>query len=280
MLPIALMILALAACGDDGEDPVDANTTPDADVRGTISFDWSITDGSAATTCGEVNASVITMTLLPIGVQGSDNEISTCATNDDSGTFTTGPVVPRAYDLEITIAATQGDLIDEVVTFSNITVDPLGNTDVGDIEFVVDPMGNVEFRLAAIETGGNCDIVDNDGAGIVDFELVLLQDSTCVPVDFEIYNAAGDTLEATYTVACPSGARHGSCIAEDKILRIADIGSGPANIEITGYRTGDLPCYVTTANFSVPGNDLTTDLMAINIPLDLTNKNCVPPQMP
>jgi len=274
------MLLALAACGDDATDPVDANATPDADVRGTLSFNWSISDGSAAATCGEVGASAIAMTLLPIGVQGSDNEISSCATNADSGVFTTGPVVPRSYDLQITIAASQGDLIDEVITFSNIAVDPLDNTDLGDVEFTIDPLGNVEFQLAAIETGGNCALVVDDGAGIVDFELVLMQNATCVPVDFEIYNAAGDTLEDTYTVACTGDERYGSCIAEDKILRVTGIGSGPSEMDITGYRTGDLPCYVTTANFTVPGNDLTADLQAVNIPLDLTNKNCVPPKTP
>jgi hypothetical protein len=275
-LLIGILGLSLAACGDDDGGEADAVPTPDADTRGTITFDWTITDGTNPLTCDDVGGSAITMTLLPVGVVGSSSQPGNCPDGASSGTFTTGPVIPRAYNLEVVLSASQGDLVDPPVTFTNITVDPLSDTPIDDVEFVVDPTGNLSFRLAAIATGGNCAAEVDDGAGIVDFTLELRDGGTCVPVTFEIFDET-ETMVDTYAGTCP-GTAYGACIPESYTLTVADVSSGPIGVAITGVRAGDIPCYVTTANIDVPGNDLTADIGAINIPVDATNKQCVPPK--
>ncbi|RMH43221.1 MAG: hypothetical protein D6689_05605 [Deltaproteobacteria bacterium] len=272
----ALVLAAACGGGDDDDDAtVDAAPAPDADVRGTVSFAWSLSDGSGPITCDDVGADAVSISLLPVGVQGGTSDVSGCPNGASSGTFQSRGVPPRDYDVEITISAAQGDLIDEPIRFKGVTVAPAQDTALGDVEFVVDPVGNLTFSLRALEPGGNCAPVDDDGAAITKFELELSQGGTCVPVDFAIHDPTG-VLEATYATTC-AGEQHDACIPEDRELRVADIGSGPTRLSVVGYRDGDLPCYVTTADIDVPGNDLTAAVGAISIPLDMSNDACAPP---
>jgi len=271
-LPIATLLLALAACGDDGGDAADASHAPDADTRGTISFSWTISDGSGPVTCEDIGANAVAITMLPVGVLGSSTDIASCS----SGTLTTGPVRARDYNLEITISSVEGDLIDAPITLRNVTVNTNQDTQLDPVEFVVDPIGNLKFQLAANETGGNCDTVANGGAEIVKFALELSQDSTCVPVDFAIADENGDPVAPGYTVSC-TGETYDMCLPENYTLSVTDVGSGPTNLGIIGYRAGDEPCYMSTANLRIPGHGLTADIGAITIPLDLTNEVCNPP---
>jgi hypothetical protein len=276
LLPLSLgVVLLCAACGgDDDGGEADATPVPDADVRGTVSFNWTLSDGSGPIPCEAVNASAMGITFLPIGVLGSSSDSGNCPDGAMSGMFESSPLPPRDYDIEITLSASQGDLIDAPITFDSITVEPLQNTDLGDVDFVVDPVGNLSFRLRAAETGGNCETVANNGAEIVKFELELSQGGTCIPTDFVIFDGA--TQEATYSTSC-AGEQFAMCIAEDRVLQVTDLGSGPTVVDIIGYRAGDLPCYAGAANIDIPGNGLEADVGAVNIPRDMLNETCFPP---
>ncbi len=277
-LLIGILVLAMTACGDDsGGGTPDAAPTPDADTRGTISFSWTLSDGSNAINCDDIGANAVSITMLPVGVLGSSTDIANCV----SGTLVTGPVIPRDYNVEINLSATEGDLIDEPITFSNVTVTALQDTPLGAVEFVVDPVGNLSFKLAANATGGNCDTVVNDGAEIIGFELSLNQDSVCVPVTFTIADENGDPVTPAYMVTCTAGdTPYTPCLPETYTLSVADVGSGATTLDISGLRTGDEPCYVATADLDIPGNGLTTDVGAITIPLDLANPVCNPDATP
>ncbi len=268
--------LAALGCGDDdGADPVDADLTPDASTRGTISFSWSLSDGSGPIDCADVDATTVSITLLPVGVIGSESDAFSC----DSGSATTRGLIPREYDLELAVRTTEGDLT-ERIAMPGITVDPLQDTNIGNIEFTVDPVGNFTFQLRALDTGGNCAAVDPDmGAEITQFQIVLNQGGVCVPTDFEIDAGGMGGTAATYTTTCGDEI-FDACIDESQTLTVSDVGSGPTTLDITGFRAGGEPCYVTTSQFNVPGGGLTADNGSISLVVDNTNEVCVPPKMP
>jgi len=273
---VCVALFTLIACGgDDTADPVDADMTPDADVSGTLSFSWTLTDGATPITCADVDATTVSITLLPIGVVGSDADAFGCA----EGEATTRGFRARDYDVEIAVRTTEGDLTDRIV-MNNVTIEENGNTDLGAVVFDVVRNGSFTFNLAAIATGGNCAaVVPDDGAEIVKWQLELQDGTTCVGVQFDIGASASDPTgfpaDDYDTIAC-NDATYDGCILSDQDISVTDVESGPHNLVITGFRTGDVPCYQTTAQIGIPGGDLTTSVGNITIPVDADNVICVP----
>lgn len=255
---LCLIASLIAGCGDDDRPAADAAPQPpDANVSGTITFSWAISDGDSPLACTDVDATTVSISLQPVGVVGGETDAFTCAV----GEATTRGLPPRDYNVELSLRTTEGLLTDRIVR-SNITVSPQQDTDLGAIEFVVNPVGSFSFTIAA-DDDGNCE----GGAEIVDMELELRKDGTCVPATFDV----GGT---DYTNSC-GGETFGGCIASDTAVSVTDIASGQYTLAVTGTRDG-AACYVTTAQFGVPGNELTSDLGQIDVPLDLANPVCNP----
>ena len=255
---LCLIAALIAGCGDDDQPAADAAPQPpDANVSGTITFSWTITDGDSTLACADVDATTVSITVQPVGVVGGETDAFGCG----GGEATTRGLPPRDYNVELSLRTTEG-LLTERIARGNVTVSPQQDTDLGAIEFVVNPVGSFSFTLAT-EEGGNCE----GGAEIVDMELELRKDGTCVPTTFDV----GGT---DYTNRCGDES-FGGCIDSDTVISVTDIASGQYTLAIAGTRDG-AACYVTTAQFGVPGNEITSDLGRIDVPLDLANPICNP----
>jgi hypothetical protein len=264
-----MLAATAAACGgddDDGAPAADASTTPDADTSGTFSFSWALSDGAAALSCEDVKAITVSLTVTPVDGLVGENDAFGCS----AGSAETRGFAPGRYDVEIGIRSTEGPLA-EPVTMQDVELAALENKDLGEVQFEIDPVGSFSFGINSGAAGGNCAAVDPDeGAEIVAVKLELKDGAgACVPV---VYDIGGTPYDAT---AC-DGAAHPACIESDVVITVTDVRSGPYTLSVTGLREGDLPCYRSDPQFSVPGANLTTDIGVVSVPLDETVKECAP----
>lgn len=104
---VLLILLACAgACGGDDDAPPDANLTPDArPPRGTVSLEWTITQGGDPATCGDVGASQVTLELVPQGAGAGSPESFNCA----AGAGTTIEIAVGTYDVGIDLVNGGGE---------------------------------------------------------------------------------------------------------------------------------------------------------------------------
>src|SRR5688500_15369764 len=139
-------LLLLAACGDDSGLP-DARMPDAPPPGGTLSLTWSIADGATALTCAQVNASVVSLTMVPDDAVFGTTDAFTCAT----GSGTSRSVPPGAYDVTVTL----GGVETEDVTYNDVEITAGQDTSIGDAAFEVAAIGGFSFQIVA-GGQGNC----------------------------------------------------------------------------------------------------------------------------
>ncbi len=253
---LALSTLLLASCGDDG-GPADAAPVDALPAAGTFSLAWSISDGTNALTCDDVGAISLSVTVIKQGSSGGSVDAFAC----ESGTAVSRQFAPGTYNMTIDLRASGSrSLIAAPVQVRDIEIVVDGVTPLPDQSFVIAPTGGFSFMVDAQATAGNCETVDNSGAGIVGFEFALKDETdACVAATFDV--AAGASGAAgSYTSVCPTpGAAH-ACIDADQLVTVNPIESGPLVLTVTGHKDGPIDCYDRVSNFTVAGAMLQTEL--------------------
>ena len=248
---LSLMLMA-GACGG-GDSAVDAGKAIDAaPLSGTFSLAWSLSDGTDAVTCADVGGLSIGISITPAGGGGGQSEAFTCA----GGSGTSRPMPVGLYNLSIELKAAAGALADPV-RITNVEIKQGENTALDAQTFVVAATGAFTFKVTTSSAGDNCD-TGGTGAGIGGL-IFELRDSTgaCTPTTFDV--AAGAVGAAsTYTTTCPAGAQH-ACIEKDQVITVNGVSSGSHTLMMTGFKDA-IDCYTRSPQFSVPGNNLVTDL--------------------
>jgi hypothetical protein len=253
---------ACAACGGD-DAAVDAGPRPpDANTTGTFSFRWSITDGSRALRCDDVDAASVSIQMIPDGGATGTADAFSCG----QGSATTKRVPARTYDVELSIRSGAGRL-GPSIRVDNAIVTAGGDTDLGAIEFEVVPRGSLSFQIETGDPAGNC----AGGAELESVALRLVRDASCVPARFDL-DGAGQ-LDDDCVGDAPATA---ACVDAGTVIILSETTSGPHGLSIAGRVAGGVPCYVKTAQVRVPGGNLTTVLGAIAVPIDSANPSCNP----
>jgi hypothetical protein len=251
---IALLCAPLAiGCGEDNP-AVDAAPLPDAPPEvGTLSLSWSILDGATPLTCDQIGGISVSVTARPQDGGFEVPESFGCATRGG----TSAPIAAGVYNVEVVLVTGGSRELTTPETIQSVEIVTGQDTPLGAFEFQVTPRGAVEFTLDAQEAPGNCEDVANGGAGITEFFIEVLDaDGACVPLTAAIADGAAQT-GGSYTLDC-LGARY-ACIDSDQVVRIEEIPSGTASLNIIGYRGAD-ECYTRAPQFSISGNGLLTEL--------------------
>ncbi len=243
----------------------DASLSDGPLADGTLSFSWRLTDGTNDITCADVAGLSVRVLVTPSVGGFADIDIFSC----DAGQVTTRAFTANTYNVVVELSAAAG-LLAAPMTMNNVDVIPGGNTDLGEFVFEVPRQGNAQFTIDADALGLNCDPAP--GGGGINNVLFELRDSAnqCVGT-FDI--GAGATQPAgTYVSDCSTPF---TCIENDQTISVNGLTSGRYRLTITADK-GGLPCYSTTPQFDVPGNNLTTDLMTQFLIANPAIIGCVP----
>ena len=262
---VILLVLALASgCGDEGDPTPDVDAAPPA--GGTITIAWQIEDPAnpgITLTCGQVAASGVRLTIRPVGGGSGDVDSFSC----DGGMATTRDFNPGQYNMELALTAGLKDLV--VVPVMGVTLEANNNTQLAGVTFAVRPRGNLQFQVGNSLGRPNCTATPA-GAGMTEVSLQLRDaDDTCIPTTFIL---DPDNAATSYPSDCqnPTPA---VCIENDVPIS-AVVNSGSLKLAITG-RQGNETCFTRVSQFTVPGNDLDTQLPTQTLLLDDGNGNCI-----
>lgn len=247
-----MVLLGLSGCRDGGSS-TDAGVVDAPPAGGTISLIWRLTDGTNDLTCADVAGISVTLTATPAAGGFASIDTFNCTT----GQATSRAIDPVGYHVEVELSAPEGVLASSG-RINGVEVTSGGDVSLGEVVFEVAPQGNLTFAVDTDATGPNCDPVP--GGGGLDNVVFALRDSAnqCVGT-FDI--AAGATRpEGSYPSDCVT-AYLGGCIENDQTISVTGVRSGAYTLTITGEKDG-IPCYARTAQFNVPGNNLTAGLMS------------------
>jgi hypothetical protein len=263
--PGLLLILMVAACGDD-TGPPDARRPDAPPPGGTVSLTWTITDEGAPLTCAQVGSTLVSLTMVPQDQVFGVTDAFSCA----SGGATSRTLAEGVYDISVSLGGVDIDAL----RFDDVTVTAGQDTALGVAAFEVNAEGGFQFTISA-GGQGNCTAIAEGGAGIDSMRIDLETfDGQCVPVTFDI--AAGASQPAsTYTTDCTAPAPH-VCIAQDQQVSVAPtVATGTYRMSITGTVQG-ADCWSRVAQFDVPAAGATENLPQQNLVLDSANPACVP----
>jgi hypothetical protein len=258
--PSLLLILTVAACGDDSGPP-DARGPDAAPAGGTVSLTWTIADEGVELGCAQVGVSTVSLQMIPVDQVFGVTDSFTCA----AGSGTSRSVPAGVYDIAVTL----GGIDIDALRYNDVTVTAGQDTSLGVAAFEVNAEGGFQFTISA---GGQ----DPCASAGIDSMLIALEtfDGQCVPVTFQI--AAGAAQPAsTYTTDCTTPTPH-VCIAQDQQVTVAPtVPTGTYRMSITGIVQG-ADCWSRTAQFDVPAAGATENLPQQNLVLDSANPACVP----
>jgi hypothetical protein len=239
-------LVMLVACGGGGGFPADAGPAP-PEPTGKFSLAWSVTNtASEPIACNTIGGNVITVTLRNRAVQGGSTEVFTCS----SLMGVSAPIAVGVYDMTFSLTGGVGELA--VAPAQNGIVITEGATvPLTMLAFAVDATGGLELKLSANQTGGNCGLVANMGAGITGTQIVLTHATggACEPLTFAI--SAGATQPAgSYTVNCATPVEIG-CIESDQKLTVSNVPSGNYKIAVRG-KIATASCWTNDDSLVVP----------------------------
>jgi hypothetical protein len=242
----ALLIAALTACGGGGGFP-DAPPEPDAAPGGTLSLDWSLVkmaDGTPVS-CDAVGAGTVTLLLRNRAMQGGFTEVFSC--NTKSGTTPQIPI--GTYDVNFELTGTSG-LITTAPEQTGLIVTRLQNTPLQPVTFTVNATGAIDLRIDALKTGGNCDPIATNGAGITQMRIFLdhVSGGACEPATIMIG-------AAPYTINCAAPTPAG-CIEKTTAIT-GTLPSDNYQIHIRADQAAAMNCFVNDDSMQVPPNGKT-----------------------
>ncbi|MGE0546377.1 MAG: hypothetical protein AB7O24_26330 [Kofleriaceae bacterium] len=236
---------SMMSCGSGGGFP-DAPPKDAQPPGGTFTLDWVVTDANAqAIMCNQIGATTVTMLLRNQGVSGGQSEVFTC-----SSLSGTSPVLPvGVYDIEFELNGAIG-LIATAPKQEGVEIKSGQNVELQPLVFAVDATGQLELKLNANQTGGNC-APAADSAGIDDMSITLEKQSggACENVTFSI-SAGASNPASTYTVDCATPVV-ADCIESDQTLTVPSVPSGNYIIRIRG-KIGGIDCWVNNDAIVVP----------------------------
>jgi hypothetical protein len=275
---IALSALLFAGCGDDS-GAADASPIDAPPPGGTFSLTWSVSDGTNPLLCSDVAAISVSATVIQQGAGSGSVDAFACS----GGQATSRQFPPGTYDLTIDLRASGSrSLIAAPVRIADVQIVGGSDAPVAAQTFVVAPTGGFTFMVDGQATAGNCETIDNNGAGIVGFALDLTdQSDVCVPATFSI--AAGAVgVAGTYTTDCTTPTTPHACIYADQLITVNPITSGPLELTITGQKNGQsvpIDCYDRVSTFSLAGAMLVSELGSLPLVLAYSLE-CDPNFMP
>lgn len=243
----ALFAAFTIACGGGGGFP-DAPPAPDALPGGTMSLDWSLVKMADGTPvgCDQVGAVTVTLLLRNRAFQGGFTEVFSC--NTKRGTT---PLVPiGTYDVNFELTGVSG-LITTASEQMGLVVEKNADTVLSPVTFTVNAVGALDLRVDALKTGGNCDTVANNGAGISGMTITLNHASggACEPTTLMIGSMP-------YTINCTTPAQAG-CIEKTTAITATGLPSDNYQIHIRATQGGGpSTCFVNDDSIRVPPNGM------------------------
>lgn len=246
------------SCSDD-VGLVDAPQIRDAPDPGQLQVSWTLGHDGTPLTCGDVNASSVTVEIVKQGLFNGTIELFSC----ESAMGFSRALAPGRYDLRVTLSGSGGQLAGPV---RRIGVDVVSNQTAAaePVAFDVDPSGTLVFRLTTAMD--NCAAAPG-GAGITAMRIELRDAAgVCVPTTFVIgAGATSGTPAGTYASDC-AAATYG-CIAADQDVTATAVRSGQRSMVITGL-VGAAACWRRTSSFVARAAGLTTSLGALALVRD------------
>lgn len=236
----------------DGGSSTDAGVVDAPPAGGTVSMTWRLSDGSNDLTCAQVAGISVRLTATP--AQGGFATIDSF--NCSAGQATSRTIEPGTYNIEVELNAPQG-LLATSGRINGVEVTSGATTTLDEIVFELAATGNITFVVDTDAAGLNCDAVP--GGGGLSNVVFALRDATGQCVGSFGIGAGATQPEGTYASDCTTPYT-GGCIENDQTITVSAIPSGSYSLTITGDKDG-LACYSRTAQFNVPGNDLTAELM-------------------
>jgi len=271
---LALLVLAIGACGGGGGDP-DAAPEPDATIEfGNIEASWTVNGQAGAAGCDTVGGSTVSVDALPTNGAPGIPSVFSC----DSGTGTTEALPPGEYRLRFTLYPGNSSLgqLDQIMVTDPIAVADGQVAPGPTVDFTATTTGGFTFEYSGGAIGmSNCG-TEKGQAAMTGVRVLLTLDGTCVPAPFDV--AAGPTtgtVATSGTVACPDGVEI-ECVEYDQTFTFLDLAAGEYSLDIIGLE-GAEACYPREATPVVYGGDLVNDLGLLVGPLDSTNPNCMAP---
>ena len=256
---LAAVLILAAACGDDA--PASDAGPPDARVPGgTLSLSWTLSDGTQMLDCEDVAGVTVRIEAVPEGGANGTVESFTCT----SGSGTSADLTPGVYDIEIDLRASGNrTLIAAPISVDNVTITLGVDTALPAAAFAVEPVGSFTFTVDADASGQNCGNGPGD-ADIVEIEFALAdKDGACAEATFDVSGGQ------TYATSCTTPAPYpGGCIENNQQITVASTRSGRQTLTITGSQPGPVECWRRASQFTIPGNNLDADLMALLLALD------------
>lgn len=244
---LILVSLIASACGSDAE-PADAG--PDANVNGTYTLSWTINGGSMEAACDAVGASSVQVVAFEENAALGEVESFGC---DDFAGESRG--IPAGnYRFELDVRSIDGrSLLPEIVDVFDVEVPVAGSAALEPQAFTIAATGGVTFAVSSEGAADNC-----AAAGITGMRFNLRDaGGTCVPTTFIVDGGDPDLVFASTCSTETPGPM--PCIESNQIVRVAATPSGPHMLEMIGIVGGE-PCRVHTAQVTILGNNLDSDL--------------------
>jgi hypothetical protein len=237
-------------------------------VTGTLSLQWSITDGTNTLTCADVGSGV-SVRLIATPSAGGSGQID--AFSCDSGMGTSRAIPAGNYNVTVELRVSSGSLASPV-NVNGVDVNAGSDTALDPISFSVTPSGNFTFMVGTEASGNNCDSPPT-GGGISEISIELRDKAgACMAATFDIAAGAGQPA-GTYTTTCPAGASFsiasGCGVEKDQLITVTGVSSGAHSMVITANKEGTT-CWRRSPQFIVPANNLTEELGTQVLMLDST----------
>ena len=254
--------LGVLGCGDTPVRLPDAGPDAGDMDRGTVTVNWTLSDGQDPITCGDVAGITVRVELTPVDAQFGATDSFACG----AASGTTRQLGAGTSDLSIDLLAPGSrSLIGDPVEVAGVTVSIGEDTPVTGIAFEVATSGDLRFQLATPGTDNQC---QGGGGPIVDMSLELQDgEGACVPTTFTV-SGAGDVVNNC------TGTVFGACIEKSQTVTVAGAVSGEHKLAVIGREAGDLPCWTRVSQFVLPGGNLELDLGTLGLIRDTQVAGC------
>src|SRR5690606_32234873 len=131
----------------------DAGLDSGPEERGTVTVNWTVSDGQDAITCGDVAGITVRLDLAPVDAQFGATDSFACG----AASGTTRQLGAGTYDLSIDLLAPGSrSLIGEPVEVPGVVVTSGADTPVTGIAFEVATSGDLQFQLATPGADNQC----------------------------------------------------------------------------------------------------------------------------